>query len=218
VSGPWDKQLQQMGADCFLFAPDGPTPKQKAQLLEMLKHVRQGLHQPIRLKLTDHMSSDLVGYVNAEPIAKKPNGRQMINRLNGLRISKGDVHCSRKFFSESPTMKATLLHELSHVFANTTDIGSMGKDDEGATRNYNDYPYLARTGRFRYSEGRTPESHLAPLNADGFTYFTLAAAGKLPPPEPALPKPTPAPAKPTTTKPVNTATSTTEASGPPKAS
>jgi hypothetical protein len=200
MPGPWDEQLKQMGADCFLFAPEGPTPKQKARLLEMLHQVREGLNQPtIRIKLSDHLSSNLVGYVNAEPVHDKPGGKQMLHRLNGLKISKGDPHYARDFFLMSPGMKLTVLHELTHIWARTIDIGDEGKGDEPATRSYCDWALTEETGRFHYSEGRIPKPHLAPFNADALSWCIITAAREQQRPEP-IRRRHAVPAKPTATK------------------
>jgi hypothetical protein len=220
ASGPWDEQLKQMGADCFLFAPEGPTPKQKARLLEMLGQVREGLNQPkIRIKLSDILSSSLAGYVNVQPVGKKPGGMRMFHRLNGLEVSKGDLHLARRYFSLSPGMLATLLHEITHYTAGTLDTGDQGKGDEPATRSYIDWARTLETGRFHYMKERTPDPELAPYNADALTWFirTLAEKPKRPEGKPAKPAPFPAGAnatKPTTT--TTTATPATTKPVPPK--
>jgi hypothetical protein len=210
MSDPWDEQLKQMGADCFLFAPEGPTPKQKARLLKMLHQVREGLNQPtIRIKLSDHLSSNLAGYVNAEPVRKKPGGKFMLHPLTGLKVSKGYPHYARDYFSFSPGMKSTVVHELLPVCSGAIDTGDQGKGDEPATRSYCDWARTEEMGRFHYSEGRIPKPHLAPFNADALSYSIIKAAQKPQQPEPIRPKPA-VPAKPTATKPITITPATTK--------
>lgn len=205
VSGPWDKRLNELGAACFLFAPEGPTPKEKGDLLKMLTQVRKALHKPIRIKLSDYLSEGLIGYVNFGPVSKRPNGKIWLSQMEGLPIAKGEVHLSRERFKKSPGMEAAVLHEVSHREANTTDVRSLGQDDEQATSGYIDYPFLHLAQEIRFRKGRTPEKHLAKVNADAFTYFIRALVDKekvssistKPEPDPA--KPTPAVPTATTT-------------------